>query len=56
MTPARIRSIAKQHGIPHAEEALEGAESQLGKAKCAAARAEWNKLAREFYDWKICSE
>jgi len=50
MTPARIRSIAKQHGISHAEDVLHDVESQIGKEKCADARAAWEKMARELYD------
>jgi len=46
-TAAAVRKIVKASGISHAEFCLEEAESQLGKAKCAEARAEWNKLAKE---------
>lgn len=46
-TAATVRSIAKKNGLAHAEMCLEEAESQLGKAKCAEARAEWNRLASE---------
>lgn len=45
-TAATVRRIAKESGLSHAEHCLEEAESQLGKAKCADARAEWEKLVK----------
>ena len=45
-TAATVRAAFKAGGIAHAEDCLLEAESQLGKAKCADARAEWEKLAK----------
>jgi hypothetical protein len=46
-TAATVRSIVEKKGVAWAEMCLEDAESQLGKDKCRAARAEWNRLADE---------
>jgi hypothetical protein len=43
-TAAMIRHAYKAGGLSHAEICLEEAESQLGKEKCAAARAEFRKV------------
>lgn len=50
MTPASIRKIVKKHGLSWAEHLLEESESQLGSAKCAAARAEWCRIYRQERD------
>jgi hypothetical protein len=48
MTPAAaVRAAFKAGGIAHAEDCLQEAESQLGKAKCSAARAEWERIAKQ---------
>lgn len=47
-TAARVARLVKDYGVSHAEFCLEEAESQLGKDKCAPARAEWKRLAKEY--------
>jgi hypothetical protein len=44
ITAAHIRQAADNHGIPHAEFALEQAESQLGSEAMADARAELARI------------
>ncbi len=47
-TAARIARLILNTSLSHAERCLDEAESQLGKAKCADARAKWNAVAKEW--------
>jgi len=46
-TAATVRRAFNAGGLAHAEMCLEDAESQLGRDKCKAARAEFERLAKE---------
>ena len=46
-TAASVRAAYKAGCLSHAEDCLIEAESQLGSDKCKAARAEWERLAKE---------
>ena len=53
-TAASVRAAYKAGGLAHAENCLLEAESQRGRNRCLAARAEWERLAKE--DARACAQ